>query len=332
MRRCSFGASAGGERAISSSSTSASCPSAGFEVAWARRRREGEEEPHRLRPAAAQARRRAARVAQDACALGGHRGRPALHASARWPPRLRASTSRRGWSRLPRFARSAARGPARAAGGRGLRRHASASSFTYPRRSARASCTAAIRLSGMLAEGCSKRASRRPASRSNLQPCRARPRGAWPRGLLGHDGSEQTDHRAAPAAAASARIATPRAAPTRCWSRRRLRWRCRQDGSRLPRAPRRSHWLAAPAAEDSPIGSRRESVERALADWLDSGSQCSSTSRASVPRRLLADHLRVREAADPEARRGRRRGQTTVTPLLPVDVIGVFVLMPALGF
>ena len=47
---------------------------------------------------------------------------------------------------------------------------------------------------------------------------------------------------------------------------------------------------------------------------------------------LLADHLRVREASDPEVRLGRRRDQTNVKPLLPVDVIGVFVLLPALGF
>ena len=50
------------------------------------------------------------------------------------------------------------------------------------------------------------------------------------------------------------------------------------------------------------------------------------------PTGLLADHLRVREASDPEVRRGRRRDHTTVVPLLPVDVIGVFVLLPALSF
>ena len=38
---------------------------------------------------------------------------------------------------------------------------------------------------------------------------------------------------------------------------------------------------------------------------------------------LLADHRRVREAS-------RSKGRYEVTPLLPVDVIGVFVLLPAL--
>ncbi len=43
---------------------------------------------------------------------------------------------------------------------------------------------------------------------------------------------------------------------------------------------------------------------------------------------LLADHERVREASGVRTVRGR----ATVRALLPVDVIGVFVLLPALGF
>lgn len=90
-------------------------------------------------------------------------------------------------------------------------------------------------------------------------------------------------------------------------------------------------WLAAPSAEELADRVRREEVERALADaprWQPLLEQV-ARDRAQT---LLADHVRVREASDPEARRGRRRGQASVQPLLPVDVIGVFVLLPALGF
>lgn len=90
-------------------------------------------------------------------------------------------------------------------------------------------------------------------------------------------------------------------------------------------------WLAAPAAEELADQVRRNAVASALADaptWRPLLEQV-ARDRAQA---LLADHLRVREASDPEARRGRRRAQTSVVPLLPVDVIGVFVLLPALGF
>jgi len=90
-------------------------------------------------------------------------------------------------------------------------------------------------------------------------------------------------------------------------------------------------WLAAPSAEELADRVRREEVERALADaprWQPLLEQVARDRAQS----LLADHVRVREASDPEVRRGRRRGQASVQPLLPVDVIGVFVLLPALGF
>lgn len=90
-------------------------------------------------------------------------------------------------------------------------------------------------------------------------------------------------------------------------------------------------WLAAPAAEELSDRVRRESVERALAEGPQWQPLLERVARERAER-LLADHVRVREAADPDVRRGRRRSPTTVTPLLPVDVIGVFVLMPALGF
>lgn len=90
-------------------------------------------------------------------------------------------------------------------------------------------------------------------------------------------------------------------------------------------------WLAAPSAEELADRVRREEVELALAgapDWQPLLEKVANDRAQS----LLADHVRVREASDPEARRGRRRSQASVHPLLPVDVIGVFVLLPALGF
>lgn len=87
------------------------------------------------------------------------------------------------------------------------------------------------------------------------------------------------------------------------------------------------NWLAAPTAEDLADKLRTEHVAAALAqlpEWnglLESFAQ----ERAQA---LLADHERVREASGVRTVRGR----ATVRALLPVDVIGVFVLLPALGF
>jgi hypothetical protein len=90
-------------------------------------------------------------------------------------------------------------------------------------------------------------------------------------------------------------------------------------------------WLASPVAEQVDDRVRLSEVERALRDWPTWQPVLEGFARERAEA-LLADHLRVREASDPEVRRGRRRDHTTVTPLLPVDVIGVFVLLPALGF
>ncbi|APV51636.1 helicase SNF2 [Betaproteobacteria bacterium GR16-43] len=90
-------------------------------------------------------------------------------------------------------------------------------------------------------------------------------------------------------------------------------------------------WLAAPSAEELADRVRREEVERTLTTAQSWQPLLERVARDRA-QSLLADHVRVREASDPEARRGRRRGQTSVRPLLPVDVIGVFVLLPKLGF
>lgn len=78
--------------------------------------------------------------------------------------------------------------------------------------------------------------------------------------------------------------------------------------------------MAPPPAVDPPAHVRERAVQQALAHLeahlgeLDAFAQ----HRAQA---LLADHRRVREAAD-------ARGSYTVTALLPADVIGLFVLLP----
>lgn len=87
------------------------------------------------------------------------------------------------------------------------------------------------------------------------------------------------------------------------------------------------NWLAAPTAEELADRLRAEQVSTALAQlpaWT-SLLEGFAHERAEA---LLADHERVREASGIRTARGR----ATVSALLPVDVIGVFVLLPSLGF
>jgi ERCC4-related helicase len=81
-------------------------------------------------------------------------------------------------------------------------------------------------------------------------------------------------------------------------------------------------WLTAPPSETLADRTRESRVAAALAEWprWQPTLEAFARSRADA---LLADHRRVREAA-------RSRGRYEVTPLLPLDVIGVFVLMPPL--
>jgi hypothetical protein len=81
-------------------------------------------------------------------------------------------------------------------------------------------------------------------------------------------------------------------------------------------------WLTAPPAETLDDRARETRVTQVLArqDQWKPVLKAYAEERADA---LLADHRRVREAS-------RSRGRYEVTPLLPVDVIGVFVLLPPL--
>ena len=82
-------------------------------------------------------------------------------------------------------------------------------------------------------------------------------------------------------------------------------------------------WLTASPAETIDDRTRETRVSGALAQqdqWMPVVENFARV-RSEL---LLADHRRVREAS-------RSKGRYEVTPLLPVDVIGVFVLLPALG-
>jgi len=87
------------------------------------------------------------------------------------------------------------------------------------------------------------------------------------------------------------------------------------------------NWLAALPAEELGDKLRAEQVSAALAqlpEWQPLLKNFAEE-RANA---LLADHERVREASGIRTARGR----ASVRALLPVDVIGVFVLLPPLGF
>jgi ERCC4-related helicase len=82
-------------------------------------------------------------------------------------------------------------------------------------------------------------------------------------------------------------------------------------------------WLTAPPAETIDDRTRETRVSGAL-DQQDQWMPVVENFARERSEILLADHRRVREAS-------RSKGRYEVTPLLPVDVIGVFVLLPALG-
>ena len=83
-------------------------------------------------------------------------------------------------------------------------------------------------------------------------------------------------------------------------------------------------WLTAPPAETLDDRARASRVSQVLALQNQWQPVLEAYARARADA-LLADHRRVREAS-------RSRGRYEVTPLLPVDVIGVFVLLPPLEF
>ncbi|WP_228276526.1 helicase-related protein [Dechloromonas sp. H13] len=79
--------------------------------------------------------------------------------------------------------------------------------------------------------------------------------------------------------------------------------------------------MAAEPARNMPPPLRDQHIQRSL-DQLDSQQPTLETLARKRAQLLLDDHRRVREAA-------QGRGEYRVTPSLPVDVMGVFVLIPA---
>jgi 1-deoxy-D-xylulose 5-phosphate reductoisomerase len=86
-------------------------------------------------------------------------------------------------------------------------------------------------------------------------------------------------------------------------------------------------WLAASTAEEVADKLRVEQVANALVQ-LDTWQPLLKSFAEDRANALLADHERVREASGVRTARGR----ASVRALLPVDVIGAFVLLPSLGF
>jgi superfamily II DNA or RNA helicase len=78
--------------------------------------------------------------------------------------------------------------------------------------------------------------------------------------------------------------------------------------------------LAPPPAADPPAHVRERAVQQALAHLETRGPELDAFAERRA-QALLADHRRVREAAD-------ARGSYSVKALTPVDVIGLFVLLP----
>jgi superfamily II DNA or RNA helicase len=96
------------------------------------------------------------------------------------------------------------------------------------------------------------------------------------------------------------------------------------DGPRLVSGAEPLEWLSAPPAEAVEDNVRERSVAAALDQWpaWQPVLNAFAEKRAAA---LLADHQRVRAAA-----RTAGRSRQQVQPLLPVDVIGAFVLLPPL--
>ena len=79
--------------------------------------------------------------------------------------------------------------------------------------------------------------------------------------------------------------------------------------------------MAAEPERNMPTPLRDQNIQRAI-DSLDDHKQVLEALARKRSELLLEDHRRVREAA-------QGRGEYRVTPSLPVDVMGVFVLIPA---
>lgn len=80
------------------------------------------------------------------------------------------------------------------------------------------------------------------------------------------------------------------------------------------------HLLSHPATQDAPKVLRERSIKEALLN-LNDLKTILDTHAEKRAQELLSDHRRVREAAD-------ARGKYSVQPILPPDVIGVYVILP----
>jgi hypothetical protein len=78
--------------------------------------------------------------------------------------------------------------------------------------------------------------------------------------------------------------------------------------------------LELPAIGDPPATVQNREIGRALSSLRERADELNAFAERRA-QDLLADHRRVREAA-------QARGTYTVKPLLPPDIIGVFVLLP----
>jgi serine/threonine protein phosphatase PrpC len=82
-----------------------------------------------------------------------------------------------------------------------------------------------------------------------------------------------------------------------------------------------SSLMGAEPARNMPQPLRDQHIQRALAQLPEFQPTLEAFARARA-QQLLEDHRRVRAASD-------ARGEYRVTPSLPVDIVGVFVLIPA---
>ena len=81
--------------------------------------------------------------------------------------------------------------------------------------------------------------------------------------------------------------------------------------------------LARPVADI--VRDRQLAAFRQQLDHLRSDLDTYAAARAAA---LAEDHARIRKAAETEA--ARLRGTVTVTPLLPTDIVGLYVLLPVI--
>ena len=79
-------------------------------------------------------------------------------------------------------------------------------------------------------------------------------------------------------------------------------------------------WLGAPVAGDLPEHARRRVLDEAFSNWQALQIELAALA-ARQAESLLADHRRVREAAE-------ARGRYDARPLTPVDVVAAYVLLP----